>query len=67
MVPKARVELAHPCGHMVLNYARLPFRHFGKRERFDAQSRSHGQESCCSHSTPLSRNHVTKWAAHMVT
>ena len=29
MVPKARVELAHPCGHMVLNHARLPFRHFG--------------------------------------
>jgi hypothetical protein len=29
LVPKARVELAHPCGYMVLNHARLPFRHSG--------------------------------------
>ena len=29
MVPKGGVEPPHPCGYMVLNHARLPFRHFG--------------------------------------
>ena len=29
VVPRARVELARPCGHYALNVARLPFRHFG--------------------------------------
>ena len=29
MVPKGGVEPPRPCGHMVLNHARLPFRHFG--------------------------------------
>ena len=29
MVPRARVELARPCGHYALNVARLPFRHPG--------------------------------------
>ena len=29
MVPRARVELARPCGHYALNVARLPFRHLG--------------------------------------
>jgi hypothetical protein len=28
-VPKGGVEPPHPCGYMVLNHARLPFRHFG--------------------------------------
>lgn len=31
MVPRARVELARPCGHYALNVARLPFRHLGIR------------------------------------
>ena len=31
MVPRARVELARPCGHYALNVARLPFRHLGTR------------------------------------
>lgn len=29
LVPKGGVEPPRPCGHMVLNHARLPFRHFG--------------------------------------
>ena len=29
MVPKEGFEPTHPCGHYVLNVARLPFRHFG--------------------------------------
>ena len=29
VVPRARVELARPCGHYALNVARLPFRHLG--------------------------------------
>jgi hypothetical protein len=29
LVPRARVELARPCGHYALNVARLPFRHPG--------------------------------------
>ena len=29
VVPRARVELARPCGHYALNVARLPFRHPG--------------------------------------
>ena len=29
MVPRARFELAHPCGYYALNVARLPFRHLG--------------------------------------
>ena len=29
MVPKEGVEPSCPCGHVVLNHARLPFRHFG--------------------------------------
>ena len=33
VVPRARVELARPCGHYALNVARLPFRHFGISER----------------------------------
>ena len=33
MVPRARVELARPCGHYALNVARLPFRHLGTRQQ----------------------------------
>ena len=29
MVPKEGFEPTRPCGHYVLNVARLPFRHFG--------------------------------------
>lgn len=29
MVPRTRVELAHPFGYYTLNVARLPFRHLG--------------------------------------
>ena len=30
-MPKRGLEPPRPCGHMVLNHARLPFRHFGLR------------------------------------
>ena len=33
MVPRARVELARPCGHYALHVARLPFRHLGTRQQ----------------------------------
>ena len=33
LVPRARVELARPCGHYALNVARLPFRHLGTRQQ----------------------------------
>ena len=36
MVPKGRFELPCPCGHLILNQARLPFRHFGARMVLDA-------------------------------
>lgn len=31
-MPKRGFEPPHPCGYVVLNHARLPFRHFGKGE-----------------------------------
>gem|GEM_PF-5917186 len=33
LVPKRGVEPLHPCGYMVLNHARLPFRHFGMHSK----------------------------------
>ncbi len=37
LVPRARVELARPCGHYALNVARLPFRHLGTRVQIQDQ------------------------------
>ncbi len=34
LVPKGRFELPRPCGHYALNVARLPFRHFGRKNIF---------------------------------
>ena len=38
LVPRARVELARPCGHYALNVASLPFRHLGTRVQSNNQT-----------------------------
>ena len=44
LVPRARVELARPYGHYVLNVARLPFRHPGTRiQTFSLRSLNGGR------------------------